>query len=314
MSLRPLPWLFLLARTGAGPDGGLVPILFDQGPKLHREQFRLLRDFFNRFCGIYLSDDALSAVERRLQKRLHELGIQEFDEYYRYLRYDPDAATELERAVDELTTNETYFFREDHKLQAFADEILPELHRSGEANDSRRLTIWSAGCSTGEEAYTLAMLTLESSLFEGWDVRIFGNDISRRVLQTARRGVYSSSSFRAMPPTYERYFIETEEGRQVHSHVRAMCHFGHLNLLDRKRVGLIGRADIIFCRNVLIYFDGASRRDLIDILYERLAPGGFLVLGHSESLLNVSTAFELVHLHRDLVYRRPPLFSRRRHP
>jgi chemotaxis protein methyltransferase CheR len=280
-----------------------VSILHDAGPRLRVEDFRLLRDLVNSFCGIAFQDDAMFVVERRLRERLHALGLPDYAAYHQYLRYHPDARAELERAVDVLTTNETYFFREDYQLNGFRDEVLPALREQAAAR--RRLVVWSAGCSTGEEVYTLAILIERTGLFEGWEVRIFGNDISRRVLGTARKGEYGASSFRAMPPQYDPYFVDGPSGRQVHPRIRAMCHFGHLNLLEGGRTAIVGRVDAIFCRNVLIYFDAASRRRVIDTFYERLHPGGYLMLGHSESLLNVSTAFEVVHLSADLVYRRP---------
>ncbi|MFW5876937.1 MAG: CheR family methyltransferase [Myxococcota bacterium] len=282
-----------------------MPILFDRGPRLRHEEFRLIRDLVNRFCGIDFGDETIYVVERRLRERIQSLGLKDFEDYYQYLRYHPEASAEVERAVDELTTNETYFFREDYQLRAFAREVLPEMHERLSSSGSRRLALWSAGCSTGEEAYTLAMVVSDTGLFDGWDVRIFGNDISRRVLKTARRAIYGPSSFRAMPADYERYFVETPEGRQVHPSIRSMCHFGHLNLLDQSRAAMVGRVDAIFCRNVLIYFDTESRRKVIGNFYERLVPGGYLMLGHSESLLHVTTAFELAHLSSDLVYRKP---------
>jgi len=287
-----------------------VPILFDAGPQLSDEEFRLLRDLINSFCGIYFADEAAQVVARRLRDRLKSLGLSDFWQYYRYLRYHPDSQSELERAVDLLTTNETYFFREEYQLRAFANEVLPMLKQRAQSRGTRRLAIWSAGCSTGEEVYTLAILIMESGLFDGWDVRVFGNDISRRVLSRARKAIYTESSFRATGPEYARYFIDVPEGRQVHPRVRALCHFGHLNLLDHGRTAIVGRVDAIFCRNVLIYFDQESRRKVIETFYQRLVPGGFLLLGHSESLLNASTAFELVHLSSDLVYRRPLPVSR----
>ena len=282
-----------------------MSILFDSGPSLKPDEFRLLRELINRFCGMSFSNDAQFVFERRLKDRLRELGLSDYTQYYHHLRYHPNARAELEAAVDALVTNETYFFREEYQLRGFRQEILPGLRQRLEAEGRRSLTLWSAGCSTGEEVYTLAILIEGSRLYDGWDIRIFGNDISRRVLAVARRGAYGPSSFRAMPPEYERYFVETPEGRQVVPHIRAMCHFGHLNLLERERSALIGRADAIFCRNVLIYFDDEARRRVIDTFYERLNPGGYLLLGHSESLLNSTTAFELVHLKEDLVYRKP---------
>jgi chemotaxis protein methyltransferase CheR len=143
-------------------------------------------------------------------------------------------------------------------------------------------------------------------LFRNHEVRVIGSDISKVAIARARRGVYRSGSFRATPPGFlEEYFIQTSEGALVVDEIRRMCHFGQLNLLDVGRVPFVGRVDVVFCRNVLIYFDVNSRRRVIDAFYERLLPGGYLLLGHSESLLNVTTAFELVHLSADLVYRKP---------
>ena len=182
--------------------------------------------------------------------------------------------------------------------------MLPLLH--AQAQNRRRLTLWSAGCSTGEEAYTVAMLVLQSALFEGWDVKVFGSDISKRCITAARRAVYGPSSFRSTTPEAKRaFFVEQRDGFHVLDRVRALCHFGSMNLLDAERTRLLGRVDAIFCRNVLIYFDAHARRRTIDMFHERLYPGGVLLLGHSESLLNVTTAFELLHLREDLVYRKP---------
>jgi chemotaxis protein methyltransferase CheR len=137
-------------------------------------------------------------------------------------------------------------------------------------------------------------------------VKIYGSDISKRCVAAARRGVYTEASFRAMPPDLKRrYFNERQDGFHVSDRVRAMCHFGQMNLLDEEKARLLGRADAVFCRNVLIYFDTYARRRVIDMFHERLYAGGVLLLGHSESLLNVSTAFELLHLKEDLVYKKP---------
>lgn len=282
-----------------------MTLLRDVGPSLRLKEFRLIRDFVNQFCGIYFADDAAYIVERRLRERLRELGIDDFVEYYRYLQYHPKAEAELEAAAEVLTTNETYFFREAYQLRAFTDEILPVARARAKARGSRRLDVWSAGCSSGEEVYTIAMLVDGTGLFEGWDIRVFGNDISRRVLRKARGATYSSASFRAMIPDYDRYFLETDEGRQVHPRIRSMCHFGHLNLMNQRRAAIVGHVDVTFCRNVLIYFDDASRRKVLDTIYQRLHRGGYLLLGHSESLLQSTTAFEIAQLTTDIVYRRP---------
>lgn len=282
-----------------------MTLLHDTGPPLSLKDFRLLRDLVNQFCGIYFADDSAYIVERRLHERLRDLGIDDFDEYYRYLQYHPKAQAELEAAAEVLTTNETYFFREAYQLRAFTDEVLPVARGRALARGAKRLDVWSAGCSSGEEVYTIAMLIDATGLFEGWDVRVFGNDISRRVLRKARGATYTETSFRAMIPEYHKYFIETDDGRQVHPRIRSMCHFGHLNLMNQRRSAIVGRVDVAFCRNVLIYFDDASRRKVLDTIYQRLHRGGYLLLGHSESLLRSSTAFEITQLTTDIVYRRP---------
>ena len=274
-----------------------------EAARLRPDEFRLLRDLINGCAGIHFGDDALSILERRLRERLLALGLRSFGEYYQFLRFATAASAELEEVIDLLTTNETYFFRESYQLRAFRDEVLPELAR---APSRRLLSIWSAGCSTGEEAYTIAILVAESGLFGDWEVRVYGSDISRRCVAAARRGVYGPSAFRVTPEEIRRdYFVERVDGVHVDERIRASCHFGHLNLMDDERARIVGRVDVVFCRNVLIYFDHRSRKRVIDMFYERLVPGGYLFLGHSESLLNVSTAFELVHLREDLVYRKP---------
>jgi chemotaxis protein methyltransferase CheR len=282
---------------------------FDPRPRLAPDEFRLLRDLVNAHAGLHFEDDALYMFDRRLGERVTALELSGFDQYYKYLRFDIRGHVELDEAVEALTTNETYFWRQEYQLRAFRDEVLPRLH---DANASRRrLAVWSAGCSTGEEAYTLAILARQSGLFQGWDLRIIGSDISKKSVATARRGVYRESAFRASPADFRRaYFVEHEDGSHVVDDIKRLCHFGQLNLLDATRASIVGRVDVVFCRNVLIYFDVRSRRRVIDNLYDRLVPGGYLLLGHSESLLNVSTAFELVHLSEDLVYRKPLVTER----
>jgi chemotaxis protein methyltransferase CheR len=267
------------------------------------EEFRRIRELILKYCGVMLTDDQRAHTERRLRERLVALGLPDFRAYYRWLRFDPAGAAEIEDAAEAITTHETYFLREEYQLEAFRTEILPELYRTRSA--ARRLAIWSAGCSTGEEAYTLAMLLLEAGIPAGWDVRIYGSDLSRRVISHARRGIYGPSSFRACPEHFRKaYFTPVPEGMAVSNEVRALCNFGQLNLVDAARVALIGRIDVIFCRNVLIYLDPSARRSVIEQFHRRLSPGGYLLLGHSESLLGTTTAFEPVMLSTDLVYRR----------
>ena len=280
-------------------------------PQLRLEEYRLLRDLVSERLGIWFGPEARSSLERRLRERLDVLGLTSFTDYYQLLKFSPHAAEEWDEASDLLTTHETYFYREDYQLRAFQQEVLPMLA----ARPRRRIQVWSAGCSTGEEAYTVATLILDSGLFEpasSWELRVYGSDLSKKCIAVARRGVYGSASFRATPPEMrKKWFVPHESGARdqyaVVPAARGLCHFTQMNLLDAERTPLVGRCDVIFCRNVLLYFDTAARRRVIDMFYDRLVPGGVLLLGHAESLLNISTAFELLHLKEDLVYRKPLL-------
>ncbi len=272
--------------------------------KMKPDEFRLLRDLINEHAGLHFGDDSMFVFERRLAERVVTLGLDGFDAYYKHLRFAVGGPTELEQALEALTTKETYFFRQEYQLRAFKDELLPRLAAANAAQ--RRLNVWSAGCSTGEEAYTLAILILESGLFTNWDINVIGSDVCRSNVAHARRAIYRRGSFRVTPDAVKRrYFDERPDGSYLVDEVRRLCHFGQLNLLDAEWARTVGRVDAVFCRNVLIYFDERSKRRVIDMLYERLVPGGYLLLGHSESLLHLSTAFELVHLKEDLVYKKP---------
>jgi len=271
-------------------------------------EFYAIRDFINRQCGLFFEISSKYLLEKRLSRRVHEHQLSSFREYHYYLLYDKNKAEELNSIVDILTTNETYFLREEYQLKAFKDEILPEL---ASKKKDKTLRIWSAGCSTGEEPYTIAMLLLESRLFSQWKVEVIGSDISQRVLQVARRGGYSSSSFRVMPDHYrDRFFYKGEDGKHyVNDEVKEKVTFGKVNLLDSQRINLIPDVDIIFCRNVIIYFDIETKKKVIENFYRKLSDGGYLLLGHSESLMNISTLFKLKHLKNDMVYQKPELIG-----
>jgi chemotaxis protein methyltransferase CheR len=284
--------------------------LFGGGPGeavLRTDEYRLIRDLISQRLGLWFGPEARVSLERRLRERLTVRGLVSYGDYYQLLKYSPLANEEWDEAAELLTTHETYFYREDYQLRAFKNELLPLL--AERCKQRRRLQVWSAGCSTGEEVYTIAMLLLESGLFEGWEVRVYGSDLSRKCIKAARRGIYGGSSFRTTSEAWQRSWFVPQEGGAlgVVPEVRSLCHFTQMNLLDEERTHLVGRCDVIFCRNVLIYFDGPSRKRVIEMFHERLVAGGVLLLGHAESLLNVSTAFELLHLNEDLVYRKPNL-------
>ncbi|HRI09020.1 MAG TPA: protein-glutamate O-methyltransferase CheR [Nannocystaceae bacterium] len=270
------------------------------------EETAALQAIVEGHCGVVAGLDSGFFLERRAGPRVQALGLTSFAAYCEYLRRPDEGPQELALLVEQLTTHETYFFRELFQLDAFRAEVLPALARARAG--ARRLTIWSAGTSTGEEAYTLAMILLESGLFAGWSLRVIGTDISRRVLSTARHGVFGPSSFRTTDDQLRDRYFERAQGDtyRVRDEVRALVHFRHLNLLDAGGVAGLGPVDAIFCRNVLMYMSTDARRRVVASFHDALFPGGYLFLGHSESLITLGTDFELVHLRRDLAYRRAP--------
>jgi len=283
-------------------------MLFAPEIPMDQEEFRLLRDLVYQHCGLHFTEDSKYLLEKRLGKRVRHHRLKNFKEYYYLLRYNQDKDQEFTEVINVLTTNETYFFREDFQLKTFTDEILPEIRRRKETLGEKRLRICSAGCSTGEEPYTIAMLLLDDPSFHDWQIEIVGTDISQRVLQLARKGEYGDSSFRSTEPSYKRRFFTEVNGKfQIADRVKNLVSISHLNLFDSSRVALLGTMDVVFCRNVIIYFDLAAKRRVVEGFHNRLRPEGFLLLGHSESLMNISNAFVLRHYTHDMVYQRPGL-------
>lgn len=271
---------------------------------LGEDVFRLIRDLVKDYCGLYFDDGSRYLIERRLSRRVRSHHLDNFREYFRFMLYNRNSEEELTAIIDILTVNETYFFREQNQLKAFSGEILDELKEKN--RHRKKLKIWSAGCSTGEEPYTIAMLIKERGDFEDWDIEIHGSDINQRVLQTARKGIYRKISFRTTDVFIKKRYFSQENGNyKIHDSIKENVTFSYLNLLDPFKMKFLGNMDVIFCRNVLIYFDNESRKKLINNIYERLVDDGYLLLGHAESLMNVSTAFKLKHLENDMVYQKP---------
>ncbi len=272
-------------------------------PPLHQETFRLLRELFSESFGLWFHDDLRFLLELRLGPRLALHGLRGFDAYQRFLRLDPRGPGELLDAAEVLTTNETYFYREPDQLRAFEREIVPALER--ERRGDRRLRLLSAGCATGEEVYTLAALLLDSGRFEGWDLAVHGVDLSRRCLARAQASTYGEQAFRSSEGLALRRWFHLREGRWVADEtLRRLVRFGVANLLDGEGLP-VEPVDVILCRNVLLYFDPPARRQVLRHLHARLREGGWLLLGHAESLQQLSADFEAVHLERELVFRKP---------
>ena len=276
------------------------------GP-MDNESFVKVRDLVAGDSGLYYESDLKYLVERRMQRLMEITGARDYGEYLSLLQSGGDSGRiERRRLINALSTNETYFFREDFQLRAFAEEILPALAAEKDAGGSRRLRIWSAGCSSGEEPATIAMLIKETGGFESWLVEVVGSDINEDTIDLARTGLYHPSSFRVTPAFYvNKYFSPDGSRLRLNEEIRNMIVFDATNILEGDLAPHLRNLDVIFCRNVIIYFSPAAKKKAVENFYKLLRPGGYLLLGHSESLMSISTRFELVHLQHDLVYRKP---------
>lgn len=277
------------------------------GPKMTDETFILLRDFIYEHSGIYFADSKKGQLETRLVMRLKANNFPGFDKYYYLLKYDPQAAREMRALFDSVTTNETSFFRSPPQIQAFQEKVLAELIARREKKGENVLRLWSAGCSTGEEPYTMGIVLKEvlNSKLSQWDIKIVASDISEKALKSAKAATYSDYSLRGVPPEIkQKYFIPNGGMYKISEDIVSLVDLQYLNLNDMKRVQLMKGFDIIFCRNVLIYFDDAARKRFVSQLYDSLNHGGYLFIGHSESLHNISRAFKLVHFPGALGYKK----------
>ncbi len=271
---------------------------------LSPEAFRRLCEFLYRRTGMVFTEAKRYFVERRVHDRIAATGSATFDSYFARLRSDVHG--EVEQFINAFTVNETYFYREDHQLRCLSSDLLPERVRGRRRGDPVR--IWSVPCSTGEEPYSVAIWLLENwPDVDAYDVEIVGSDIDTRALAAAREGIYGRRALmRLTPELIARYFTVLDEDRwSILEDLRQSIRFTSVNLVEPADTRAHGRFDVIFCRNVLIYFDEASRRVAAENLFENLAPGGFICLGHSESMSRISPLFEVARYADAIVYRRP---------
>ncbi len=243
-------------------------------------------------------------VERRVVERMGATGSASFASYFARLRID--AQGEIEQFVNAFTVNETYFYREEHQLSCLTNDLLSDRIRTRKPGTAIR--IWSVPCSTGEEPYSLAMWLLENwSLVDDYEIEIIGSDIDTAVLEAARAGIYGKRALmRLSPELIGRYFTSIgTDTWQIFDELRQSVQFSPVNICETSETRAFGHFDVIFCRNVLIYFDDASRRMAAENLYENLLPGGFICLGHTESMSRISPLFDVRRFNDAIVYQRP---------
>lgn len=250
------------------------------------------------YCGLnYLSN--LSSLEMKISKRVKELNLQSL---WSYIRFLDENESEWDRLIELLTINETYFYREDKQLLVYKNTILPRLQ-----SNTKPIKVWSAGCSTGEEAYSLAILTKSSGIYESNEVEIVGTDINKKVLNIAQKGVYNknSLSFRRIPQHWlQTFFHETTTSYKIKDSVKEIVSFRYLNLLDENMYCEKETYDVIFCRNVLIYFDDETIKKVVTRFYNALKKGGYLFLGHAETISKFNLKFETINEDGTFYYRK----------
>jgi chemotaxis protein methyltransferase CheR len=265
--------------------------------------FTSLRNLIYEQTGIFFQENKRYVLEGRLQCRLKERNCTSFDEYYTLLKFDAWRDKEMTALLNLITTNETYFYRDLQQLQAFLNTVLPDVMKVNQGSNTIRL--WSAACSTGDEPYTLAIMMMEHPALAKWNFEILASDISEGVLETARKGIYGQYAVRNVPPILlQKYFIKEQGQYELSPLVRRKVRFANVNLYDAPRLKLIRGMDIILCRNCLIYFDDKAKQKIVANLYDCLRPNGFLVIGFSESLHNITRAFKPVHADRAVVYQK----------
>ncbi len=275
--------------------------------KMDDKTFKTLRDFIYEKSGIYFSDQKKYLMETKILERIKERGFRDFNEYAYFLMYSKDYKEELKYLFNAITINETSFFRNKPQIEAFRNHILPELISLPDRQTFKTITILSAGCSTGEEPYTLAIVCKEfiETKAKDWRVMIEAGDLSEAALAQAREGLYSAYTLRNVPPSYlEKYFVKEGENYRVKDEIKRMVRFYHLNLTDDSQMRRITKKDVIFCRNVMIYFDDAVKKKVVNYFYDILKVGGYLIIGHSESLHNITRAFKIVHFPGALAYKK----------
>lgn len=289
------------------PAIATMPTFSPPGPKLADDKFRAIRDFIYSQCGIYFADNKKYLLEGRLAKRLDVLEIKDYDEYLKLIQSGEDREEELRILYELITINETSYFRNEPQFNALETQIVNEIILAKKSAGKKVIRFWSAACSSGEEPYTMAMIFLEKikPRYPGIELEIYGTDINRQMLETAENGVYRDYSIRNTPKLYlDKYFSVIDGKYSLIEDVKRLVRFDMVNLYDQRQMKKMTDFDVVFCCNVLIYFDMNSKKQVITDLYGSLNRGGYLFIGYSESLHGITKAFKLVHYPKTLAYKK----------
>lgn len=269
------------------------------------EDFQKFREFFYRKTGILFEDSKRYFVDKRLVERIKATGHSNFRSYFTFMRFQA-SGEELQALTNAMTVNETYFFREEYQFKCLVNSMLPEIVQRKRPGQTIR--IWSIPSSTGEEPYSIALyLTEYWPDIAHWDVELISSDIDTNVLQKAREGRYSARSVQHLPAKLlQKHFRRLPDGDyQISDDFRQAVEFTRVNLNDPADTRPYRGFDVIFCRNLLIYFDDLSRRRAAEVFFDALNPGGFICLGHSESMSRITSVFKVRKFPDAIVYQKP---------
>jgi chemotaxis protein methyltransferase CheR len=272
--------------------------------RVSQEDVRRLCEFLYRRTGMSFAEDKRYYIDRRIEERIAATASSSFQSYFALLRADADH--EIEHLVNAFTVNETYFYREDHQLRCMTSDLLKSIVPAKQGGEAIR--IWSIPCSTGEEPYSIGMWLMENFAgVDSYNIEIVGSDIDTRALQAAVDGVYGTRALMRLSQDHiDRYFEPLPGGSyRIDAGLRNSILFTRANLVDAADMARHRDFDIVFCRNVLIYFDDASRRVAAENLYDCLRPGGYICLGHSETMSRISPLFRVCRFPDAIVYQRP---------
>ncbi len=267
-------------------------------PEISKKEFDKFRALIYDSCRIKLDDKKVHLVKARLGKRIRKLSLNSFSEYYDYVQ-DPAHEDEFVELLDAISTNTTHFFREEQHFNFLRSSILPEIVKKREQSHTKKLRIWCAASSSGEEPYTIAISVLEElQNVSNWDFKMLATDISTKVLKIALRGVYEQEKVEKMPKNIvHKYFSSFKEGGNKYYEagkaLKDIISYRRLNLIS-DTYPFNGPFDVIFCRNVMIYFDAKTREKLINHFYNYLVQGGYLIIGTSESFLSLNHRYSYV--------------------
>lgn len=269
-------------------------------------EFAEFRDEIYKLAGIYFTESKKYLLEGRIAKRIVANNLRSFSEYMRLIK-SPGKKDELDRLYEAITINETYFYRAPQQFDVLEQVIFPEIMEKRKNLTNQTFRIWSAASSTGEEAYTLALIILEKlkPKYPYVNFQVVGSDINQNVLEQARQGVYKEYAIRNIPQNIlNKYFKQNGNLYALNPEVKRLVKFANINLYDPGQVKMMSQCDVIFCANVLIYFDLPSKQQVVSYLYNALNKGGYLFIGYSESLHGVSKSFKLVHLPKAMAYQK----------